>query len=180
MVGWHHQLNGHESEQALGDGEGQGSLACRSPRGHRVRHDWATEQQLRVLSTSLYLPKIQKPPHPCDGSCWNTLSVLLTLQLFPPLGSCNLNCIQTKSQQRFKGVYIQIRKLPAWFSFLESLLSSLNQLLVTLTVSVSIFWLLRPIGPWFSAWTLSALLPKNWEMPHGARMHKIRISVMTL
>ena len=28
MVGWHHQLNGHEFEQALGDGEGQGSLAC--------------------------------------------------------------------------------------------------------------------------------------------------------
>ena len=31
MVGWHHQLNGHEFEQALGDGEGQGSLACCSP-----------------------------------------------------------------------------------------------------------------------------------------------------
>ena len=31
MVGWHHRLNGHEFEQALGDGEGQGSLACCSP-----------------------------------------------------------------------------------------------------------------------------------------------------
>ena len=28
MVGWHHQLDGHEFEQALGVGEGQGSLAC--------------------------------------------------------------------------------------------------------------------------------------------------------
>ena len=27
MVGWHHKFNGHESEQAPGDGEGQGSLA---------------------------------------------------------------------------------------------------------------------------------------------------------
>ena len=35
MVGWHHQLNGHEFEQALGDGEGQGSLACCSPWGHK-------------------------------------------------------------------------------------------------------------------------------------------------
>ena len=35
MVGWHHQFNGHEFEQALGDGEGQGSLACCSPRGHK-------------------------------------------------------------------------------------------------------------------------------------------------
>ena len=33
MVGWHHQLNGHEFEQALGDGEGQGNLACCSPWG---------------------------------------------------------------------------------------------------------------------------------------------------
>ena len=35
MVGWHHQLNGHEFEQALGDGEGQGSLACYYPWGHK-------------------------------------------------------------------------------------------------------------------------------------------------
>ena len=34
-VGWHHQLNGHESEQTLGDSEGQGSLACCSPWGHK-------------------------------------------------------------------------------------------------------------------------------------------------
>ena len=31
MVGWHHLLNRHEFEQALGEGEGQGSLACCSP-----------------------------------------------------------------------------------------------------------------------------------------------------
>ena len=31
MVGWHHQLNGHEFEQALGDGEGHRSLVCYSP-----------------------------------------------------------------------------------------------------------------------------------------------------
>ena len=35
MVEWHHQLNGHEFEQAPGDGEGQGSLACCSPWGHK-------------------------------------------------------------------------------------------------------------------------------------------------
>ena len=33
MVGWHHQLGGHEFEQAPGVGEGQGSLACCSPWG---------------------------------------------------------------------------------------------------------------------------------------------------
>ena len=35
MVGWHHWLNGHEFEEAPGDGEGQGSLACCSPWGHK-------------------------------------------------------------------------------------------------------------------------------------------------
>ena len=35
MVGWHHQLDGRESEQTLGDGEGQGSLACCGPWGHK-------------------------------------------------------------------------------------------------------------------------------------------------
>ena len=35
MVGWHHGLNGHECEQALGNSEGQGRLACCSPWGHR-------------------------------------------------------------------------------------------------------------------------------------------------
>jgi len=33
MAGCHHRLNGHESEQALGDGEGQVSRACCSPGG---------------------------------------------------------------------------------------------------------------------------------------------------
>ena len=33
--GSNHRLNGHEFEQTLGDGEGQGSLACCSPRGHK-------------------------------------------------------------------------------------------------------------------------------------------------
>ena len=35
MVGRHHQLNGHEFEQTLGVGDGQGGLACCSPRGQK-------------------------------------------------------------------------------------------------------------------------------------------------
>ena len=35
MFGWHHRLDGHEFEQALGVGDGQGSLACRSSWGHK-------------------------------------------------------------------------------------------------------------------------------------------------
>ena len=35
MVGWHYRLNGHEFEQAPGVGDGQGSLACCTPWGHK-------------------------------------------------------------------------------------------------------------------------------------------------
>ena len=35
MIGWHHHFNAHEFEQALVDGEGQGSLVCCSPLGHK-------------------------------------------------------------------------------------------------------------------------------------------------
>ena len=45
MVGWHHQFNGHELGQTLEDSEGQRGLVCCSPWGHRVRHDFMTEQQ---------------------------------------------------------------------------------------------------------------------------------------
>ena len=40
MAGWHHQLNGHEFEQPLGDSERQGRPVCL--RSQTVRHDLAT------------------------------------------------------------------------------------------------------------------------------------------
>ena len=51
MVGWHHSINGHEFEQSLGDGEGQGSLACcRLMGSQRVGHGLATEQQQQFIN----------------------------------------------------------------------------------------------------------------------------------
>ena len=35
MTEWHYRLNGHEFEQTLGDGDGQGRLECCSPGGHK-------------------------------------------------------------------------------------------------------------------------------------------------
>ena len=43
MVRWHHRLNGHEFEQALGVGDGQESLTGCSLWGHRVGHNGVTE-----------------------------------------------------------------------------------------------------------------------------------------
>ena len=49
MVGWHHSLNGEESEQTLGDGEGLGSRACCNPEGHKeadATYSWTTKTTL--------------------------------------------------------------------------------------------------------------------------------------
>ena len=54
MVGWHHQLNGHEFEQAPGGGEGQRSLVCFCAWGYRFGHDLATEQQNGFSNSTVY------------------------------------------------------------------------------------------------------------------------------
>ena len=55
MVGWHHWLDGHEFEQALGIGDGQGSLACYSTWGCKEldmteRMNWTEEQSIKASS----------------------------------------------------------------------------------------------------------------------------------
>ena len=50
MVGWHHKLSGHESEQAPGDSEGRGSLVCCSACGHK---ELDTPEQLNNNSVEL-------------------------------------------------------------------------------------------------------------------------------
>ena len=50
IVGWHHQPNGHEFEQALRNDERQRGLVCCSPWGsQKARHDWVTDQQQRCM-----------------------------------------------------------------------------------------------------------------------------------
>ena len=49
MVEWHHQLNGREVEQALGDDEGRGSLACCRPWGFK-ESDMTVQLNNNILS----------------------------------------------------------------------------------------------------------------------------------
>ena len=57
MVGWHHRLDGHEIEQALGVGDGQGSLACYSPWGCKEsdRTEWLNWTELKMLQLRVHL-----------------------------------------------------------------------------------------------------------------------------
>ena len=52
MIGWHHQLNGHEFEQTLEDGEGQGTLVCCSTWG---RKESDTTEQLNSNNNEVTL-----------------------------------------------------------------------------------------------------------------------------
>ena len=56
MVGWHNQLNGHDFEQAPGDSEGQGRLACCSP-WSAIEQQPVTHERIKSLSSLLiFLP----------------------------------------------------------------------------------------------------------------------------
>ena len=80
MVGWHHRLNGHEFGHSPGAG-GQGGLACCSPWGCRVRHDWATE----LTGQSWVSPQGWFNVVACQGhSCSFSSMVILKLAHFWP------------------------------------------------------------------------------------------------
>ena len=103
MVGWYHWLNGHEFEQTPGDGEGQGSLACCSPCGHKeldmteqlndnnnpIRSQ-APSALLHSVLSSLFM---KSSPHP------NALEVFLLL----PLPHSKFNSIFTAG---FRGHFL--------------------------------------------------------------------------
>ena len=55
MVGWHHRLTGREFEQTLGDREGQGSVACCSPSGHKKSDmTWQLNNNNRCVAVSRF------------------------------------------------------------------------------------------------------------------------------
>ena len=62
MVGWHHRLNGHEFEQAPGDGEGQGSLVCCTPWDHKELDmiEWLNKSNVTPKGLIEFIIKIQK------------------------------------------------------------------------------------------------------------------------
>ena len=72
MVGWHHLLDVHESEQTLGDSEGQGNLACCSPWGCKVLD---TTERLNNKDLDLALPKLSPKESSAFLTCFATGSV---------------------------------------------------------------------------------------------------------
>ena len=89
MVGWHHRLDGHEFEQFPGVGDGQGSLACCSPWGHKKLD--MTEQvnwTIEIYFTSIHLQISEKSEDqgtnttPGEGAETESNPALLYFQLW--------------------------------------------------------------------------------------------------
>ena len=96
MVGWHHRLNGHEFEQTLGDREGQGSLACYSPWGHKEStqlRDWTTKCETVCCSAKSQNDMIRQSQK--VSLLWNVICRIafhsLTLSTPFPLTNCSLS-----------------------------------------------------------------------------------------
>ena len=94
IIRYHHQLNGHEFEQTLGDSEGQGSLVCCGPWSLRVGDDLATEQQWKQQHGCIDTYRDDRFfAFFCDycelRKAWPILciSVLFAFQLFPAIAS---------------------------------------------------------------------------------------------
>ena len=75
MVGWHHQLDGHEFEQAPGVGDGQRSLACCSPWG-RKELDTAEQLNWTDIYNHEYSCEKEKSTNKCNNTDENQLITL--------------------------------------------------------------------------------------------------------
>ena len=87
MVGWHHQLDGHESEQAPGVGDGQGSLACCSPwsRKESDMTEWLNWTELKILKPHQWRSitvLLSLSPRVCSDSCLLSWWCYLTISSF--------------------------------------------------------------------------------------------------
>ena len=103
MVAWHHQLSGHEFEQDLGVGDGQGSFACWSPWGHKELDttewlNWSTGSK-----NSLY--------------CWDPCHTVGLLFLFSTLLFSSINtykCLQAHTFAKQQDSMGKVRVWPQW------------------------------------------------------------------
>ena len=91
MVGWHHQLNGHEFEWTLGVADGQGGLMyCSHMGSQRVGHDWMTELNI-IFNSRLFIWMLRQGTDSLLESSEQPLS--LQISQFGTLGLWNFQRI---------------------------------------------------------------------------------------
>ena len=110
MVGWPHRLNGHEFEQALEVSDGQGSLACCSPWGHKSK--WTELTYLRDNNSTLNL-MLGDTFH----FFWNTFKYLILL-ITSWVISCTILYIFIKTIMIFSISFSVVLLVTSYFIFL--------------------------------------------------------------
>ena len=78
MVGWHHRLDGHEFEQDLGVGDGQGSLACCSPWDHKESDVTERLNWIELKHSPVELPVMMEMFYICAVQFYNDSSHMAT------------------------------------------------------------------------------------------------------
>ena len=129
MVGWHHKLDGHEFEQALGIGDGQGSLMCSRPWGRKeldmseelIRTDNGVEmlenRKCKSLSrVRLFVTHGLQSPWNSPGQNTGVGSLSLLQGIFPTQGSNTglLHCRQILNQLSHKENRKEVYKNKQW------------------------------------------------------------------
>ena len=118
MVGWHHRLNGHDFEQPLGDGEGQGSLACCCKESTQLS-DWTTKCETAYCSSKSENDMIRQSQKVL--LLWNVICCIafhsLILSTSFPLTNCSLSISLIPRFLKF--LYTQICFLKYWSHFMS-------------------------------------------------------------
>ena len=137
-VRWHHQLNGHEFEQALGDGKGQGILACCSPWGHKELDmiEWLNDDNNKIFTYLSYTLKN------CSFDCGKNTHILqfTILTMFKCASSLVLRIFTLLYKQPPNLFQLAKLKLDSCINSSPSPLSS-QPLVITVLLSIS-RWLL--------------------------------------
>ena len=151
MVGWYQWLNGHELEQAPGDGEGQGSLACYSPWGHKESDttEWLNNNTATILVHSF--------SHLVSMTSSQMIFLLLPLDSYAVLKTagrgilvrCKSHCASPMLKPP-SGVPSHLEQKPVWLRGQTSHVGfSLPLLLPSLPLlQPSCFWLTSHPWPW--------------------------------
>ena len=87
---WHHRLSGHEFEQTPRDGEGQGTLACCRPWGHRVGHHWRLSNNNNKAGL-IYLSSLSASPSSLRDQLFRQ-----TMRLYSDRGKSQNNFVEVR------------------------------------------------------------------------------------
>ena len=182
IVGWHHRFNGHEFEQALGVGDGQGRLACRSP---WVAKSWTKLSYLTKLTFIMIFCKVKscvvkvlcaKGQFSCQSqrkampkNVWITIqlrSCHMLARLYSKSFKLGFSSTWMKNFQMYKLGFEEAEepeiKYPIWITEEENSRKTSTSVSLT-TLKLLTVWITTNCGKFLKRWEYQITLPVSWE-----------------